>query len=141
MKPLVVDSSSLISLSSNCLLWVIGKLREKFKVQLIITPGVRNEVITNALKIDKFRLSGVRILKLLGSGLLTVEADDSLFTKQVLSVANNIYFVKGNPYKIIHLGEVSLISVAKSNNYFKYRYLGPNSSLAQLLNHMIIRQR
>ncbi len=118
MKYLVVDSSSLISLSSNCLLWVLKVIKERFDVQFVITPDVRREIITNSLKIDKFRLGGVRLLKLLGDGTLIVKEDNPSITKEIMNVANKIYFVKGHSYKIIHLGEVSLLSIAKDfNNY------------------------
>ena len=49
MKEVVVDTSSLISLSSNCLLWVLDVLKEK--IDFYVTKGVVDESINNALQI------------------------------------------------------------------------------------------
>jgi hypothetical protein len=118
MKEVVVDTSSLISLSTNCLLWVLDVLKEK--VDFYVTKGVVNESINNALRIDRFRLSGVRLLKRLCEGALDyVQADPSL-TNKLADAANSIYIVRNKSVKIVHKGEMEAVSAAlkKGVKYF-----------------------
>jgi len=112
MKHLVVDSSSLISLSSNCLLWILDKLRAETNLQLIMTPDVRKEVVDKPLKIERFRLGAVRVLKRLGNGVIKVEETNPVATNKVLDVANKVFTVKGEYYKIVHKGEMGLVPLA-----------------------------
>jgi len=114
VKQLVVDSSVLISLSSNCLLWVLDKLRG-LDVQFIVTPEVREEVINKAMAIDKFRLSGVRVLKRFCNGTIIVQKSDPVMTNRILSNANKVFSVNGEYYKIVHPAEMSLVPLAQSN--------------------------
>jgi len=114
VKCLVADSSSIISLSSNCMLWVLDKLRDTTGIQLIITPEIRREVVDKALMIEKFRLSGVRVLKRFGGGVITVEESNPTLTKQLLEVANQVYSVKGSYYRIVSEGEIGLIPLAQA---------------------------
>lgn len=115
MKHLVVDSSSLISLSTNCLLWVLDKLSESTNTKLITTPLVRKEVVDKALKIERFRLSAVRVQKRLGSGVITVQETNPTKTKELLRIANQVFTVKSNYYKIVHKAEMGLVPLAKEN--------------------------
>ncbi len=118
MKELMIDSSSLISLSSNCLLWVLDKLKESTNVEMVITPEVRDEVVKSSLGIDKFRLGGIRVLKRLCNGEIRVRKSNPLLTKKLLTVGNSIYSVRNHNYKIIHKAEMSLISLYKSAKKF-----------------------
>ncbi len=111
MKQLVVDSSSLISLSTNCLTWIIKKFHQQ-GYQFVITPTVKNEVITKALRINRFRLGAIRILKLIGDGSIIVKETDNLLSKKIMQLGNNIYKVKGRSYKIIHQAEMDLVPIA-----------------------------
>jgi len=114
IKKIVVDSSSLISLSTNCMLWVLDKLREATKVQFVMTPEVRREVVDKALKIERFRLGAVRVLKRLGNATIKVEETDPVKTNKILAVANAVYSVKGQSYKIVHKGEIGLIPLGNN---------------------------
>jgi hypothetical protein len=101
------------------MLWVIDKLRQETGLQLITTPEVRKEVVDKALKIEKFRLGGIRVLKRFGSGAITVENTNPSLSKKILDTANKVYSVNGNDYKIVQKGEMSLVPIAQSkgSNY------------------------
>jgi len=96
------------------MLWVLDKLREATGIQLVMTPEIRREVVDKALKIEKFRLSGVRVLKRFGSGVINVEESNPTLTKQILQVANQVYSVKGSYYRIVSEGEIGLIPLAQA---------------------------
>ncbi|MBD3312034.1 hypothetical protein GF352_01085 [archaeon] len=113
MRHLVVDSSSLISLSSNCLLWLLDKLRADADLQLVATPEVRAEVVDKALKIERFRLGGVRVLKRFCNGTIVIDETDPVKTNKILRTANSVYKVKGRSYKIVHKAEMGLVPLAE----------------------------
>ncbi|MFA5406411.1 MAG: hypothetical protein WC307_03590 [Candidatus Nanoarchaeia archaeon] len=114
MKQLVIDSSSLISLSTNCLLWVLDQLKS-IGVQFIVTPEVRSEVINRALGVDKFRLSAVRVLKRLCNGTIIVKESNPTITNKILNEANKVFSVNNEFFKIIHPAEMSLVQLAQEN--------------------------
>lgn len=118
MKELVIDSSSLISLATNCLMWVIDKLRESNDIQFIITPSIHKEVIEKSMNIDKFRLSGIRVLKRLCNGAIIVKETDMSLTNKLVDIANKIYSVKGDDYHVLHEGELGLIPLAIENKSY-----------------------
>ncbi len=118
MKSIVVDTSSLISISTNCLLWVLDALKNK--INFYVTKGVVEESINHALKIERFRLSGVRLLKRLCEGTLDYIEYDVPLANSLTSLANSIFFAWGKPLRIVHPGEMGAISAALKNkiNYF-----------------------
>ncbi|HLE06492.1 MAG TPA: hypothetical protein VI790_04000 [Candidatus Nanoarchaeia archaeon] len=118
MKELLIDSSSLISMATNCLMWVIDKLRESSEIQFVITPEIHKEVIEKSMNIDKFRLSGIRILKRLCNGAIIVKETDMGITNRLLDIANKIYSVKGDYYHVVHEGELGLIPLAIQNKSY-----------------------
>ncbi len=96
-------------MATNCLMWVIDKLRESSEIQFVITPEIHKEVIEKSMNIDKFRLSGIRILKRLCNGAIIVKETDMGITNRLLDIANKIYSVKGDYYHVVHEGELGLI--------------------------------
>lgn len=113
MKNVVIDSSTLISLSMNCLIGILDKMHESLGIQFVITPDIRQEVIEDALRSDRFRLGGVRVMKRLCSGVITVEESDISQTNHILDMANSLLTVKGNNFSVVHKGEMSLIPLAR----------------------------
>ena len=65
MKAMVIDSSSLISISLNDLLWTLPILKEKFNGEMFITESVKNEIINVPIKSKRFKLEAMQIISLL----------------------------------------------------------------------------
>ncbi len=111
MKYIVVDSSSIISLSSNCLLWIVEKFKD---VKFVLTPEVKKEVLENPLLINRFKLEGFRVMKYFHNGVFQVLEADKKLTRKLLNLANSIFSARGKYIKILHKGEISLFSLGYS---------------------------
>ena len=62
MKYLVFDSSSLITLAMNNLIWVLEPLKKKYKGDFCISTSVRNEILDTPLKGKKFKLEAMQLI-------------------------------------------------------------------------------
>ena len=119
-KILIFDSSSVITLALNNLLYILKKLKEEFKIKFIITQPVKNEIIDKPLKIKKYELEALMIKQLIKNSILetpicigiendTIEKE----TQKVMRVANKIFSFKNTFIKIISKGEASCFALAK----------------------------
>ncbi len=115
MESLVFDSSTLISISSNCMLGVLNRLRKDFDVEFLIGPSVMTETIERAIYSKKFRTEGFRLLELVKSGVLKVFEHKGLrkATDEVLKCSNSIYKAKDNYVQIIQRGEAEALAISR----------------------------
>ncbi|MBN2477817.1 hypothetical protein JXB01_00830 [Candidatus Micrarchaeota archaeon] len=116
---ILCDASSIISLTNSCFIEVLYFLHNKFKVDFIIPPSVEYETVTRPLELQSnaFSLSALRIKKAIDDKVITVvDAKTEERTKTILSLANKIFFVRGQPLNIVHKGEMELIAVSKELN-------------------------
>ncbi|MBR9679315.1 MAG: hypothetical protein GON13_03535 [Nanoarchaeota archaeon] len=114
-ETIVVDSSSIISLSSNCLLGVLSRLKNEFDVRFVVGRKVLNETVVKAIESKKFRLEGFRILELIKSGVIEFVENDEVksLTDRIIRSCNKCFVAKGNPIQIIHWGEAEMLALAK----------------------------
>ncbi len=99
------DASSLISLSSSCLLGVLEKFE---KADFYIPKSVYNEAIRSAEEIKKFKWNGIRIKGLVDQGVLKLtEARDEAL--KFMRLANSLFSSKRKRIKIVHLGEAECV--------------------------------
>lgn len=112
MKTIVFDSSTLISFSETCLINALYFLKEKFAVKLLATPAVQREVVATPMGIRRFEFSALRIKKLFDDRVVEVVATPNLKqqTQNVLSLANNLFFVHGHPLQLVQLGEAECVA-------------------------------
>ena len=61
MKSLAIDSSSIISLATNSLLWILEPLKKQFQGDFYITDSVKQEVINRPLSTKRFKLEALMI--------------------------------------------------------------------------------
>lgn len=118
-KKIILDSSTLISMASNCLLWVLKDLKTKSNVEFYIPSGVKRESIDTALNSKKWQLEGMRLTGLVKEGVLSItnssEFEDK--TNKIMELANSIFIAKGFPIKKIISGvDSEIIALAKSLN-------------------------
>ncbi|MFH1664261.1 MAG: hypothetical protein ABH986_05680 [archaeon] len=116
MNELVFDSSSIISISQNCLMNVLENLSKKTKSRFLIPKSVEFESVTKPLSINRFELNALRIKKAVDSGWLGLE--EEIDSTQILELSNNIFFAENHPIKIIHQGEAETIALYKKTNAF-----------------------
>ncbi len=115
MNDLVFDSSSIISISQNCLMNIIEKLSNKTKSRFLITKAVEFESILRPLKINRFELNALRIRRAINLGWIQIEKEKTDST-EIENLANNIFFSEKKPVKIIHAGEAETLALYKKNN-------------------------
>jgi len=115
MKTLILDSSTLITLSLTGLIDVLEHLKKNCNCRLMITPNVKNEVIDTPLKIRRFELEALNMLRLIKEGIVEVYSDPKLNeeTEHVLDLTNSLLNADGENIKIIHGGEASCIALAR----------------------------
>jgi predicted nucleic acid-binding protein len=119
---IVFDAGVLITFSETCFLDVFGLLKKDLG-EFIITKSVKYESIDRAKNINRFKLSSIRIDSQLDSKIFILypsnkELND--ITYKIMDIVNNMFYIKGNPLKIIHLGEsesLALLSITNAN-YF-----------------------
>ncbi len=113
MKSLVFDSSSIITLASNNLLWLLKPLRKQFGGKFFIPHSVKIELVDNALKTKRFRLEAMQVMEEIAKENLVIYSDQEVkeLARKLLKLANRVYIAKGNYIKIVHLGEMEVISL------------------------------
>ncbi|MDD5163314.1 MAG: hypothetical protein PHD95_03855 [Candidatus ainarchaeum sp.] len=113
---IVFDASCLISISQTCLAKCLGRLREKLDSEFIVSPAVYREIVSTPLGIKRFELNAVRLKGLVEQKSLVVtelDANAREFLAKISFLANNSFFVKGKPVKIMHSGELEALALMK----------------------------
>ncbi|MGB9707800.1 MAG: hypothetical protein ACPLXC_00525 [Candidatus Pacearchaeota archaeon] len=113
MKALIFDSSSIITLTLNDLLFILKPLKKLFGGEFYITESVKYELIDRSLEIKRFKLEALMIKKLIDEGVIKIK-EDGIVEKEIktlLNVANNTFEVDGENLRIIHEGEASCLSL------------------------------
>jgi len=122
MKSIVFDTSSIISITTNNLLWILKLLKDKFGGEFFITGSVKNELIDKPLKSKKYKLEAIMISDILQKKIIKYFKNIELENKVgiMLNLANNIFKARGNYIKIVDKAEVESLSLAlllKSSAY------------------------
>ncbi|MAG45733.1 MAG: hypothetical protein CMH63_03105 [Nanoarchaeota archaeon] len=115
-KNLVFDTSSIISISMNSLLNILGLLKKKFRGEFLISKKVKEELVNRPMKGKKFKLEALQILKEINSDVLKIYGGN-LRNKslEVLKVANRVF--RADDYiKILDLAEVESLVIANELN-------------------------
>jgi len=118
MKSLVFDTSSIISLSTNNLLWTLRALKKDFKGKFYIPSSVKKELVDTPMKGRKYKLEAMMISKVIKEGLLNVY--DEIKVKRLLELVNSIYTSEkreeaknpGGKINILHKGETEALMLA-----------------------------
>ena len=119
MNIIVLDSSSIISLAMNSLLYLFKKMK-KPEVRFVIPEDVKREVIERPLQIKRYELEALAVQQLVNDGVLeTPQAIGispnavRLEREKLMDTANHTFNARGEWIRIVSNGEVSCIAVAK----------------------------
>ncbi len=120
MKALIFDSSSIISLALNDLLFILEPLKKFFNGEFLIPEKVKYEIIDRSLKIKRFKLEALMIQNLINKGILKIRTDKKIKeeTQKLLNIANNTFKTEYEGIKIIHAGEASCLALYNSLHTF-----------------------
>jgi len=115
MRYLVLDSSTIINLALNNLLWILEPLRRQYGGEFYITPEVKKEIVDVPLTIKRFKLEAMQILDEITKGNIKIydKEDLSAETEELSRIANQIFIGKKNYMKVIDEGELSAIVLAR----------------------------
>lgn len=121
MKSLVFDTSPIISIVTNNLLWVLQELKKRFEGEFLIPEAVKREVIDTPLKSKKFKLEAMQLLSFITAGNLRIyqPPNPKKFQEHSLSLlnlANKMFVSHGSHIQIVHLAEIEAIALAKELN-------------------------
>lgn len=115
-KDIVCDSGIFISLTSSCLLDVLYYFSKKYNVRFIIPPAVEEEMISYPLnkKVKRYLFSAIRIQDAIDDGVITRIQKKSVGSEahKIMDLANNLFYMRGKPIKLIQKGEAETISLA-----------------------------
>jgi len=109
MKEIVCDSSSLISMSDNCLLWLLPN----FKADFLIPAEVKREIVDRPLKTAKFEFKAMRLSRAIGAGAIKVMEAGGVSErgKRIIELSNSIFSYGNHNVKIVHGGEAESIAL------------------------------
>jgi len=126
MKAIVFDSSSIISLAMNDLLWTLKALKKIYKGDFYIPNSVKKEIIDVPIKSKKFKLEAIMISKLVDEGILKV--GKTVDVNKLLFLANSVFISKenlqvkspGGKLNILQKGEIEAIALCAELNADAY---------------------
>src|SRR3989344_6312185 len=109
MKALVFDTSSVITLATNNLLWLLKPLKKRFNGKFCIAKNVKEELIDNPIRTKKFELEALAILDMFNENYLEMIDNKQIEekTRRLFNLANNIFGVKDKYLKLVHDGEMN----------------------------------
>lgn len=118
MRAIILDSSTIISLALNNLLWILEPLKNRYQGEFYITESIKKEIIDRPFQIKRFKLESIQISNELNKGTLKVYKEQDL-TKEIQElndIVNQIFIGKKNFLKIIDEGELTALVLTKKIN-------------------------
>ncbi|NCP71990.1 hypothetical protein GW835_01180 [archaeon] len=110
---IVFDSGVIISFSETCFIPLFKDLKENLG-NFIITKNVKFECIDKVRNVMRFKLSSTRIEEEISSHIFDVYQSDKALdetTNKIMYLTNNMFYVRGNPIKIIQIGEAESLAL------------------------------
>lgn len=111
------DSGALISLTGACLDQLLHFFFENHRVRFIIPPSVEYESVERPLQsnLRKYLFSAIRIKHALEDGVVVrIDAKVEAQARRIMNLANNMYFIRGSPMRLIQQGESEMLALAKA---------------------------
>ncbi len=133
MTLVVLDSSSLISISKTCLINVLPRLSKKAGIEFVIPSKVEQETVSRPLSIKQFELNALRIQHALEQGWLKVEKLEKEGRKtsdDFLQWSNNLFYTDFGALTLIQAGEAETIGLLKES---KAKFLGVDERNTRML--------
>ncbi|HLC93043.1 MAG TPA: hypothetical protein VJH23_05035 [archaeon] len=113
-KKIVLDSSTLITISDNCMMKVMKALSERENISFIIPESVYAESVQTPMKIRRFGLNAIRIRDAVEEGYVKI-AKATPQTRQRLErleqISQNLCTFNGEKMILLHLGEMETLAL------------------------------
>jgi len=116
-KYVICDAGFLISLTSSCLTDLIYFFNKKHHLQFVIPPAVEEEAVSYPLRkrIKKYLYSALKIKDAINDNVIEVMGAENIDKQRerLMESANNIFYARGKPIRLIHPGETEMLVLAK----------------------------
>lgn len=113
MRALVFDSSAIISIITNNLLYILTELKKIYHGEFYITNRVKEEIVDDPLRSKRFKLEALQMAHYIADKHLKVyEHNLDEKTNYLLTLANTIYSARDNYISILHKGEIETLALA-----------------------------
>jgi predicted nucleic acid-binding protein len=112
----VIDSGTMITLSSTCLMNIFRSFIRENKIELVVSDAVADESVWRPISNKRFALNAARIKNAFNEELIKVIHSNSeieSLQNKILSIANNCFFSDRGPLTIIQRGEAEALALAK----------------------------
>ncbi|HQT45512.1 MAG TPA: hypothetical protein PLO51_06030, partial [Candidatus Micrarchaeota archaeon] len=114
-QDIICDSSSLIALTDTCFLPALSVLSNHFSGNFIIPQSVEDESVNTPVNNKNYALNALRIKHAIDRGVLRVCAvDASREARQIMDLANEIFFLGGKPLTLIQLVESEILALCNA---------------------------
>ncbi len=131
MKSLVFDSSTIISLSLNNLLYLLPDLKHRFNGQFFITESVKKELIDNPMHTRKFKLEALQIHQLILNNTIEIYGQQlEKQTQHLLNLINNLFKAENHFIRLVDRAEVESLALA---NLLKATYAVDERTIRMLV--------
>ena len=114
-RDVLCDSGVLISLTAGCLDSMLYFFSEHHGVRFVIPPSVEYETVTRPLYngLRKHLFSAIRIKDAIEDGVVeVVDAHVADETRRIMNSANNLFYIRGKPLRLIQYGESEMLALA-----------------------------
>ncbi len=131
MKSMVFDSSTIISLSLNNLLYLLPELKHRFNGQFFITNEVKKEIIDKPIQSKKFKLEALQIHQLILDNTLEIYGQQlEKQTQNLLNLINNLFKAENHFIKLVDPAEVESLALA---NLLKATYVVDERTIRMII--------
>ncbi|MAF36787.1 hypothetical protein CL622_06740 [archaeon] len=113
-KSLLFDTSTVISLVTNNMLWVLPELKKKFDGRFLVAPAVYQEMIKVPMNSRKYKFEAMVVCEYIHHGHIKVCDNIKLEPKTdaMMSLTNSIYKIKERNLNLFHRGEMDTVVLA-----------------------------
>ena len=117
MKSLVSDTGVIISLVTNNLLWILPHLKKQLRGKLLLSEGVKEEIINRPLRSKKFKLEALIVQDYYREGIFTLVKNkfSQKKTEELLNLANSCFQTNGHNVKVVDKAEIETLMVVIQN--------------------------
>lgn len=118
MRALVFDAGSIISFTTNNLLWLLEPLKTRFGGEFYITKTVKDELVRKPFCTKKFKFEAIQVRQYVLNGTIKVIDTPKVNQKalEISELANNTFTCKAQPIRIVHKGEVESLAATVVTN-------------------------
>jgi len=111
----VIDTGTMITLSSTCLMNVFKEFVRFNKIELIVSSSVAEESVWKPITNKRFALNAARIKHAFNQKIVNVvapTAEIEQMQQKILELGNSCFSTKQGPLKIIQSGEAEALALA-----------------------------